>query len=428
MDSSAALQPEAAPITACTICRDVQNFDLLIEDMEQELGECWGDLSFQDALPFFSQPEAEALEFVAIAVDNDDEDELPLVGEIITAADERGIKVVLVAEDVSPVALHQLLRLGAADFLPYPLPEGALHEALERMRRSEPEAQAAPAVQLAPGGGAPSISPGGKRDGVVLPVHGLAGGVGATTFAVNLAWELASPERGWGRRAKDARTPRVCLLDLDFQTGSVATYLDLPRRDAVYEFLSEVSGADAEALLQAMQIHEDKLHVLTAPSEMLPLDIVGPEDITAMIDLARQTFDFVVIDMPTTLVAWSETVLHAAHVYFALLELDMRSAQNTLRFVRLLKGEDLPIERIRYGLNRAPRLTDLQGKARAKRLAESLDIDIELMLPDGGRQVAEADDHGLPLAVNAGKNPLRKEIAKLAGSLADLVAGEAAGN
>jgi pilus assembly protein CpaE len=180
-------------------------------------------------------------------------------------------------------------------------------------------------------------------------------------------------------------------------------------------------------MLGAMQLHEDKLHVLTAPSEMLPLDIVSADDIKALVELARASFDFVVIDMPSTLVVWSEAVLSAAHVYFALLELDMRSAQNTLRFVRLLKGEDLPIERIRYGLNRAPRLTDLQGKARAKRLAESLDIDIELMLPDGGRQVAEADDHGLPLSVNAAKNPLRKEIAKLAASLHELAAADAAG-
>ena len=422
MESSAALQPEAAPITACTICRDVQNFDLLIEDMEAELGESWGDLSFEDALPFFAQPEAAALEFVAIAIDNEDEEQLQLIGEIISAADERGIRVVLVAEDVSPVALHQLLRLGATDFLPYPLPEGALHEALERMRRPTPEPVAATAA--AGDGTAPSAR--GGRDGVVLPVHGLAGGVGATTFAVNLAWELANPDRSL-RKSKDAALPRVCLLDLDFQTGSAATYLDLPRRDAVYEFLSDLAHPDAEALLGAMQLHEEKLHVLTAPSEMLPLDIVSPDDVTALIDLARANFDFVVIDMPTTLVAWSETVLAAAHVYFALLELDMRSAQNTLRFVRLLKGEDLPVERIRYGLNRAPRLTDLQGKARAKRLAESLDIDIELMLPDGGRQVAEADDHGLPMAANVPKNPLRKEIAKLAASLADLAAGEATG-
>jgi len=421
MDSNAALQPEAAPITACTICRDVQNFDLLIEDMESELGESWGDLSFDDALPFFAQPEASALEFVAIAIDNDDEDQLQLIGEIISAADERGIRVVLVAEDVSPVALHQLLRLGATDFLPYPLPEGALHEALERMRRPAPEPVAAVHVATE---GKPSGGRGG-RDGIVLPIHGLAGGVGTTTFAVNLAWELANPDRSL-RKSRDATPPKVCLLDLDFQTGTAATYLDLARRDAVYEFLSDLQHADAEALFGAMQVHEEKLHVLTAPSEMLPLDIVSADDIKALIELARANFDFVVVDMPTTLVAWSETVLAAAHVYFALLELDMRSAQNTLRFVRLLKGEDLPIERIRYGMNRAPRLTDLQGKARAKRLAESLDIDIELMLPDGGRPVAEADDHGLPLASNAPKNPLRKEIAKLAASLHELAVGAAA--
>ncbi len=42
-------------------------------------------------------------------------------------------------------------------------------------------------------------------------------------------------------------------------------------------------------------------------------------------------FDYVIVDMPTTIVQWTETVLSASHVYLAPLELDMRSAQNTLR-------------------------------------------------------------------------------------------------
>jgi pilus assembly protein CpaE len=46
-----------------------------------------------------------------------------------------------------------------------------------------------------------------------------------------------------------------------------------------------------------------------------------------------------VIDMPGTVVQWTETVLNAAHVYFALMELDMRSAQNALRLIRALKAE-----------------------------------------------------------------------------------------
>ncbi|PRY25105.1 pilus assembly protein CpaE [Aliiruegeria haliotis] len=412
MASSIALTPEPAPVAACTVSRDVQNFDLLIEDMETELGESWGDLSFTDALAFLDQPDANALEFLAIAMDNQDEDELILIGDLIAAAREKGIKAILIAEDVSPGVLHQLLRTGANDFLPYPLPEGALHEAIERIRAPEPE----PVTKPMESGPATATGDSGEHDGAILSVHGLAGGVGATTFAVNLAWELATKEK------KDG--PRVCLMDLDLQTGSTSTYLDLPRRDIISEMLSDTSSMDNDSFMQALQTYNDRLHVFTAPAEMLPLDLITPDDIAVLIDIARSNFDVVVIDLPKTLVSWTETVLHASHVYFALMELDMRSAQNALRFVRLLKSEDLPYEKLRFALNRAPRFTDLQGKGRVKRMAESLDIDIELMLPDGQRQVTQACDHGLPLSESAAKNPLRKEIAKLAASLHDLISSE----
>lgn len=410
MSSVAVLQPEPAPIVACTISRDVANFDLLIEDMETELGESWGDLTFDDAALFLNQPDAQALEFVAVAVDARDEGDLSRISGIITTAKEKGIKVILIAEEVSPIALHHLLKLGADDFVPYPLPENALHEAIERLRAPAPAAPAMPdAYENQPA--QPAFKPKGDRDGVVLPVHGLAGGTGATTFAVNLAWELAIS-------GKDA--PRVCLIDLDFQGGSVSTYLDLPRREAVYEMLSDTAAMDSESFMQALLTFNDKLHVMTAPSEMLPLDIVTSEDINRVLDVARANFDFVVIDMPSTVVQWTEAVLHQAHVYFATMELDMRSAQNALRMIRALKAEDLPFEKLRYVLNRAPGFTDISGRGRVKRLAESLDITIEVQLPDGGRQVTQSNDHGLPLSETASKNALRKEIAKLAKSVIEV--------
>jgi len=67
-------QHETAPILACTISRDVQKFDLLIEDMESVMGEAWGDLGFAEAVAFFGQAEAATLEFVALAIDSQDED------------------------------------------------------------------------------------------------------------------------------------------------------------------------------------------------------------------------------------------------------------------------------------------------------------------------------------------------------------------
>lgn len=413
MSSAANLQPDPTPIVACTISRDVQDFDLLIDDMELELGESWGDLSFDDALPFLGQSEAATLEFVAIAVNGEDEHDLARITKIIKEAKSRNIKVVLIADQVSPTMLHQMLRLGADDFVPYPLPEGALHETIERFRQAaaanRPKAPSSPPTEAAVTH--PGFKAKGDRDAVVLPVHGLAGGAGSSTFATNLAWELANIGK---------EPPRVCLIDFDFQFGSVATYLDLPRKEAVFDLLSDAEASDSDTMLQAMLTFNDKLHVLTAPADMLPLDIVGPEEIGRIVDMARSNFDFVIIDMPRTIVSWTEVVLTRAHVYFALMELDLRSAQNALRLVRALKAEGLPHEKLRYILNRAPKFADLSAKSRVKRMAESLDIAIEVQLPDGGPQVTQANDHGLPLLETAAKNPLRKEIQKLAKSLYEL--------
>ncbi|MEL6511351.1 MAG: AAA family ATPase [Pseudomonadota bacterium] len=409
--SSALLQPEAAPILACTISRDVQNFDLLIEDMETAMGESWGDLGFADAMAFFNQPDSEALEFVAVAIDAEDEADLPLISEVLSAAKARNIKVILIAEDVSSIALHQLLRQGADEFVPYPLPENELNEAIERLQT--PEEEPIPAEMQT------KLKATGDKDGVVLPVHGLAGGTGATTMAVNLAWELAN--------TPSEKPIRVCLLDLDLQFGTASTFLDLPRREAIYELISDTESMDSESFMNALLTYNEKLHVLTAPQDMLPLDLIGPEDVERLITVAQTNFDYVVIDMPSTLVSWTEVALQHAHIYFSPLELDMRCAQNALRMVKALKAEDLPFEKLRFVMNRAPKITDLSGRSRVKRLAESLNVAIEVLLPDGGKQVTQGSDHGVPLSETAAKNPLRKELAKLAASIHELnVAAEAA--
>lgn len=401
MATSAKLQDETSLFRACTVSRDINKFELLIEDMEMSLGNAWGDLSFQAALAFIEQPEAAELEFLAIVMDDEDEAHQTLIRSLIKRAREKDIRVLLVAEDLSPILLHQLLRLGADDFLPYPLPEDALRDVLVRLRQPAPTASVTAAV----------ATRGGKQ-GAVLAVQSLAGGAGSTTFAANLAGTLAQISKETDRS--------VCLLDLDLQRGSVSTYLDLPRTERVYELLSNLGDMDHEAFAQALQPCQDRLKVLTAPSDMLPFDLLSVEDVAALIAVARSQFDYVIIDMPGVIVQWTEAVLGAADVYFAILLLDMRSAQNTLRLIRALSAEDLSTEKLRFVMNRAPKFADLAGKSRAKRMAESLDITFRVMIPDGGAQVAEANDHGLLLANFAPKNPVYKEIRKLAEQLFDI--------
>lgn len=398
----------ATKVVACAIARDIDAFDLLIEDMEAEFGEAWGALTFEAAPQVFKSELGADLELVTVAVDKEDEADLGPVATAIRAAKAAGIKVILIPHDLNTVALHQLMRIGSDDFAPYPLPEGALKDAIERVSKApEPApAQAAPAA------------PADSRDhqGVVLPIYGIAGGVGATTFAANLAWELQEIVEKEGKK--------VCILDLDIQYGAVSTYLDVPSTEAVFEFLSDAASADRTAFTSVLEKYRDRLAVLSSPVDALPLDFLEPEAVQRIIDLAREAYDFVVIDVPTTLVSWSETVLEAAHVYFTLAELDMRSAKNALRFLRTLKAEDLPYEKVQFILNRAPKFTDLSGKSRMNRMAESLEIDFRYQLPDGGKQVTHAGDEGAALAHSAPKNPLRKEIIKIARTMSELASSD----
>ena len=163
------MNSEPNPILACTVCRDVQNFDLLIVDMEDTLGDQWGDLGFQDAMQFFNQPEATHLEFIALAIDDLDEDNLDELKQIIDAANAQNVKTILIAEDVTPTSLHQLLRHGAHEFVPYPLPKGELQAAIDRIRlkreNKDTELPVAQAVSL--------DAKEQTRNGVIIAVHGL---------------------------------------------------------------------------------------------------------------------------------------------------------------------------------------------------------------------------------------------------------------
>lgn len=377
-------------IAACTICTDLNRFELLIGDMEALFGSTWGELTPEDAPEFLTRPEAGTLHLIVIAAGAGDAARLAPILPALEQARARGVRLVLICEAPQTAGLPPELQRIAAATLPYPLEEGHLAEALGRLL---PPPSAARAERK------------GER-GTVIAVQGLAGGVGATTFAVNLAWELAHFDRN--------RPVRVALLDLDLQGGAVATYLDLQCRQASHDLLADAGKVDADTLSQALQGEEQRLMVLTAPPEIVPLDILGPSEVETLIETARRQFDFVVIDMPGVLVHWTEGVLHKSSVYYLVLELDMRSAQNAMRLHRLVESEGLPRDRLRHVLNRAPRLTDLQGRARVRRLTETLDVTLAASLPDGGSQVRHACDYGQPLGRSAARLPLRREIRKLA--------------
>ena len=390
---------ESAPPApeALVFADDFPEIENLAADLDREFGDDqWLAIDAAEvdqALEEMRQRSA----FALIAVSDDDGRAISATAQLIRKTREAGLLVLLVVGDISSRAMHQLLKEGVADFAPYPEPAGALSEAIDRLRfvRSSGGSTA-----LATVGGQPA------RKGRLITCYGAAGGVGTSMLAVNLAWELAALVRRDGRR--------VAILDFNFQYGSVATYLDVVRREAVYELVTDAQKFDQTGLTQALSSYQDRLYVLTAPRDALPLDIISPPDVGAILHLARESFDYVVVDLPGSLMNWSEPVYAGSEQFIAVMETDMRSAQNMFRFLRTLKSEGMVLDKLRFVLNRAPGMTDLSGKARVKRVAESLGINYTLQLPDGGNTVVNACDEGVPLAEVAKSNSVRKEILKLA--------------
>ena len=428
MSASAAhtAQADPVPLDAITVSRDVQAFDLLIEDMEAELGASWGDLTFTEAEQFLLQSEADGLRYVILAVDASDEGALNTIIAVTRTAKRKGMRVILVADGLNPLVMHELLRAGVDDFAPYPLPDRALADALDRARAARPAPAVAPAAPKAPetppdtaapigmGGTASPAAPRGGEGDAPARVHafqGIAGGVGTTTIAANLAMEAAFRHKTGG--------PSVCLIDLNLQFGAVATYLDLPRKDAVYELLADTASMDEPAFRQALLPVRERLHVLTAPREMLPLDLIGPEDVTAIIALARKCFDLVVIDVPSTLTHWTDTVMEASDCFHLVTTPEVRCAQNALRCLKLFEAEQIGTDGIAWILNRAPGRMDLSGRSRVTSMAESLGITFAAQLPDGGKAVTDGNDQAIPLMDGAARSPLRKEIAAMAARFVD---------
>lgn len=282
MPRSAAKILNCAPMDACIVARDLSGFEEIGTRFEEELSSAWGFLTLYEAAAFLTRPEAVEVEVVILAVSADDEADLPLFGEVIRTARDYGHKVLVIADLLGSIALHVLLAQGADGFLPYPVPIGALSAAVKRLTAPEPYAPSYDRRQSDP-----------HRQGAVFSVHGLAGGVGASTFAVNLAWELATLDR-------DA-PPRVALLDLDLQFGAASAYLGLPPGARVVDLLTHTDTMDRGAFTDAMASCYERLSVLTAPPSILPLEVLRPDDVLRLLAMARSTFDYVVIDMPKSI-------------------------------------------------------------------------------------------------------------------------------
>jgi pilus assembly protein CpaE len=230
------------------------------------------------------------------------------------------------------------------------------------------------------------------------------GGAGVTTLAVQSAMMLLNS----GQRGKST----TCLVDLDFQHGACADYLDLePRLN-----LNEIEGCPERLDRQLLEImlshHPSGLAVVAAPNRPAEMRSFDPDVVTRLLDMVSAHFDYVVFDMPRTWFSWTDSVLLGSNKVFIVSEMTVPGLRHAKQLV----------EAIRERLGDGPKPQVIVNRFEQKLFSTGLrKSDIQQVLgdafatciPNHYALVREAIDRGVPLEDIKPSNKITQELKTL---------------
>jgi pilus assembly protein CpaE len=292
--------------------------------------------------------------------------------------------VVVITPGFDAEIARRLLQMKVADFMVKPVPPVELVRTCARVARpSDAETTEAQIYTFTPA----------------------VGGAGVTTLAIQTAMLLHSS----GARGRNS----TCLVDLDFQHGACADYLDIEPRLDLKEIEPRPERLDRQLLEVMLSRHSTGLDVIAAPNRPAEMRTFDPDMVTRLLDLVSSHFDHVVIDMPRTWFSWTDSVLLGTNKLFIVSEMtvpSLRQARNLVAAIRERLGDG---PKPRVIVNRFEQRMFEAGLKRSD-VEQALGGDLIGTIPNNYRLVREAIDRGVPLdEVKKGNNisiQLRKLI------------------
>ncbi len=212
---------------------------------------------------------------VVVDLDSDAEYALHLVENICA---DGATNVIVYSARVDPGLMVRCLRAGAREFLHMPLTPSAMTEALMRVwsRRLETPA---PVVEEVEEESLPEV-----ELGKLFAFVSAKGGSGVTTLACSFAVSLAEVSK-----------QRTLLIDLNLPLGDAALNLGLKSMYSTVNAFENAGRLDAHFLSSLLVQHGSGLWVLSAPSEMTPIQLAD-DAVGTLLRVAREDFENVVVD------------------------------------------------------------------------------------------------------------------------------------
>lgn len=163
------------------------------------------------------------------------------------------------------------------------------------------------------------------RDGRMIGLVGARGGVGTSSLAVGIAWQLAHE---FGKQ--------VAILDLDLHFGTAALSFDVDPGKGLRDALRDPERIDSLLVASALVNVSDNLYVLGSEEPLDEPVHVGGEAISRLIEELRSEVDLVVIDLPRHHLAESLELLGRCEGVALVTDLTLPSLRDAVRIRRLI--------------------------------------------------------------------------------------------
>ena len=284
-----------------------------------------------------------------------------------------------------PLALvRSLVRSGAHDVIPLPISLEELESSLAQIKEEVERRKGAIAAST------------GKLVSFIKSV----GGVGATSLITQLAIRFAQSEARSGRSA--------CVIDLDLQFGDVAFQLGLRPKFSLMDLLEAGTRLDGDLLRATCADHPSGLKVIAAPTDMVPIEGMPTDHLLRIIELAREEFGTVFVDLPSNWTNWSLSVVAQSDLVLLVTEMTVASINRAKRQLTLLESQDLANVQLRVIANRFEK--SLTKTVRPADVREALGRDIDYKVANDFRLMRSAIDRGIPINEVKRKTPLGADL------------------
>ncbi|MEU7717821.1 AAA family ATPase [Streptomyces tibetensis] len=249
------------------------------------------------------------------------------------------VGVILVTSDASPGLFQAAMDYGARGLVALPLSYEELASRVQAV------AQWSVGVRRHLGAGGDVFTGVG---GTVVTVSGAKGGAGATLTAIQLA--LAAQASGRS----------TALVDMDLQTGDIASYLDVQFRRSVVD-LAAITDISPRVLADAVFRHDTGVALLLAPAEGERGEDVTDRAARQIVSALRSRYEVVVIDCGAQLGGAGAAAVEMADRALLITTPDVVAVRGAKRAVRMWDRLQIrKAEETTVVVNRHSRATEIQ--------------------------------------------------------------------